>query len=98
MIAPYTKVMQTTIHVDIDVIDSALGDELVIPMNKLMSIKNSVISNAILPGTISCGMIKLICIGKLDCQFSNLEIEKQIHIMNLLPKTLSQEGQMVRSN
>ena len=53
MIAPYTKVMQTTIHVDIDVIDSALGDELVMPMNKLMSIKNSVISNAILPGTIS---------------------------------------------
>ena len=53
MIAPYTNVMQTTIHVDIDVIDSALGDELVIPMNKLMSIKNKVISNAILPGTIS---------------------------------------------
>ena len=71
MIAPYTKVMQTTIHVDIDVIDSALGDELVMPMNKLMSIKNRVISNAILPGTISWGMIKLICIGfgKLDKSF-----------------------------
>ena len=97
MIAPYTNIMQTTIHVDIDVIDSALGDELVIPMNKLMSIKNKVISNAILPGTISCGMIKLICIGKLDKSVFPTLNWKMI-IMNLIPKTLSQEGQMVRSN
>ena len=68
MIAPYTNVIQTTIHVDIDVIDSALGDELVMPMNKLMSIKNRVISNDILPGTTSWGMMKLICIGKILMQ------------------------------
>ena len=76
MIAPYTNVMQTTIHVDIDVIDSALGDELVMPMNKLMSIKNRVISNAILPGTISWGMIKLICNEMERVSVANFRLQK----------------------
>ena len=77
--------MQTTINVDIDVIDSALGDELVMPMNKLMSIKNRVISNAILPGTISWGMIKLICNVMERFSLANFRLEK--FYFNYLPMT-----------
>ena len=52
--------MQPIIQAEIDVNVLVVGDLEVILTNKLIKVKNRVISNAIRPGTISGGIIKLI--------------------------------------
>ena len=58
--AEVTKEMQVTIHVEIDVKDFVLGVAEVIVLKIFIKHKNKVISKAIRPGMISCGIAKLI--------------------------------------
>ena len=53
--------MHKIIHAPIDVIESELGELDVTELKIFMRHKSSVINNAILPGTTSGGIRKLIC-------------------------------------